>query len=158
MIVPAELNVRLFATELAAPPHDQVPVPFIIIGVVPERAKFPTVRLPPTLKLNAPFITAAPVVIRSPVTVVAFDNVSVKAPIERLPRVGKYAPEKVVAPPTVNVPVQFKALERVRVEVPVTMILFQDNVPVLRGVVAVMLSVDPDVTIVPAIYVKVPVL
>ena len=150
-MVPAELNVRLFATELAAPPHDQAPVPFIIMVVVPDRAKFPTVRLPPTLKLNTPFITAAPVVIRSPVTVVAFDIVRVKAPIERVPNVGIYAPEKVVAPPTVNVPEQFKALERVRVDAPVTMILFHESVPVLRGVVAVILSVEPDVLIVPAV-------
>jgi hypothetical protein len=157
-MVPAELNVRLFATELAAPPHDQAPVPFIIMVVVPDRAKFPTVRFPPTLKLNAPFITAAPVVVKFPVTAVAFDIVNVKEPIERFPRVGIYAPEKVVAPPTVNVPVQFRALERVRVDVPVTIMLFQDNVPVLSGVVAEILSVEPEVFIVPAVYVKVPVL
>jgi hypothetical protein len=151
VIVPAELNVRLFATELAAPPHDQVPVPFIMIGVVPERAKLPTVRFPPTLKLNAPLITAAPVVIRFPVTVVAFDKVKVKAPIERVPNVGIYAPENVVAPPTVNVPVQFRALESVKVDAPVTMMLFQDKAPVLSGVVAVILSVEPEVVRVPAV-------
>ena len=77
MIVPEELNVSLFATELAAPPHVHAPVPFITMVVVPDKAKLPTVRFPPTLKLNTPFIIAAPVVIRSPVTVVAFDNVSV---------------------------------------------------------------------------------
>jgi hypothetical protein len=144
------LNVRLFATVPEDPPLDHVPVPFIMIGVVPERAKLPTLRFPPMLKLNTPFITAAPVVIRSPVTVVALDNVRVKAPIERVPNVGIYAPANVVAPPTVNVPVQFKALESVKVDVPVTMMLFQDNAPVLSGVVAVILSVEPDVVMVPA--------
>ena len=70
-------------------------------------------------------ITAVPVRVRVPVTVVALDKVKVYPAIDKEPRVGRYAPEKVVSTDAVNAPVQVRALARVIVEVLETVILFQ---------------------------------
>ena len=123
VIVPDVLNVRLLNTPLPLDP--QIPVPFMVIVVVPDSAPgVPSVRLPPTRKVYTPFIVDAPVVVRVPVTVVALDRVKVLA-IDKEPKVGRYAPEKVVGIATVNSPVQVKALVNVIIEVEPTEMLFQ---------------------------------
>lgn len=151
MTIPAVLNVNLFETKLAAPPHVHVPVPFITIVVVPVSVKLPTERLPPTLRLNAPFTIALPVVVRFPVTFVLVTMVSVKAPIERLPRVGVNAPAKVVFAATVKVPAQFNALDNVRVETAETVMLFHDSVLVLIVHEAGIVRVEPVAVTLPAV-------